>query len=146
MTAEAFFILLTVLGGIGWLSVIVLSRFWKNADKFTISILISLMAITYSYLNFGNIGSVGGPAAFMSFEGVLRIFGNPYLVDAGWAHILAFDILIAMWIRNNAAKCGIKYGVVVLVLLISISFAPLGFFVYLMIRWAKTKQFFVYFE
>jgi hypothetical protein len=104
------------------------------------------MAIVYTYLNFGHIGSEGGPTAFMTFDGVMRIFSNPYLVVAGWAHILSLDLVVGMWIRHNAAKCGMKYWVVVLILLLTIAFTPLGLFVYLMLRWAKTKQFFVDFE
>lgn len=145
MSAESFFMLLTVIGGIGWLALIALSPFWKNVDRFIIGVIVVLIAITYSYLNFGNIGSVGGPAAFMSFDGVLRVFENPFLVDAGWAHILSFDLMVGMWIKHNAAQCGIKYWIVVLVLLISISFAPLGLLIYLLIRWIKTKQYFTNF-
>jgi Domain of unknown function (DUF4281) len=142
MTPQFFFLLLTVIGGIGWFSVIALSPFWKHTDRFVIGIIVALIAICYTYLNFGYIGEVGGPMAFMSYDGVMKIFANPYLVDGGWAHILAFDLMVAMWIKHNAARLGIDYWVVVLVLLISIPFAPLGLFIYLMIRWLKSKQYF----
>ncbi len=143
MSAATFFTLITVIGGIGWLSLILLSPFWKGVDGFVIGIVFAMMAIVYSYLNFGNIGDVGGPSAFMSFDGVMRIFSNPYLVDGGWAHILSLDILLGIWIKNNAAKSNIPYWLVVLVLLLTIMFAPFGILVYLIIHWIKTKQYFV---
>ena len=143
MSPETFFLLITTIGGIGWISLILLSPFWKGVDGFIIGVVIVMLAIVYSYLNFGHIGDVGGPMAFMSYDGVIRIFNNPYLVDCGWAHILAFDVMVGIWIKNNAAKSNIKYWVVVPVLLLSIAFAPLGLFVYLIIHWLKTKQYFV---
>jgi hypothetical protein len=134
--------LINIIAAIGWISLIALSPFWKSADKFLIGIIVCLLAFVYSYLNFTHIGESGGPAGFSTFEGVSKIFSNPWLIDAAWAHIIAFDLVVAMLIRNNAAKHGIHYGIVVVVLLITIVFAPLGLLVYLLVRWIKTKSFF----
>ena len=142
MSAESFFLMLNIIAGIGWLALLILSPFWKFTDKFVIGIIIVLLAILYSFFNFGHIAEAGGPASFMTFEGVLKVFSNPWLINAGWAHIMAFDLLAGVWIKNNAAKNGISYWIVIPVLLVTIMLAPLGFLIYQLIRLIKTKQYF----
>ena len=142
MSAESFFLMMNVIAGIGWLTLIVLSRSWKFTDKFVIGIVVMLLSILYSYFNFGHINEVGGPTSFMTFDGVMKVFSNPWLINAGWAHIMAFDLMVGIWIKNNAAKNGISYWIVVPILLLSIVFAPLAFAVYQLVRWVKTKQYF----
>ena len=142
MSAESFFLLMNFIAGIGWLSLIIFSPFWKFTDKFVIGILVVLLCILYSYFNFGHIGEVGGPSSFMTFDGVKKVFSNPWLINAGWAHIMAFDLMVGIWIKNNAAKNGIHYWIVVPILLITIMLAPLGFALYQLVRWIKTKQYF----
>jgi hypothetical protein len=141
MSAEKFFLLLSAIAGAGWLGVIVLSRFWKHADRFVFGVVVMLIAVIYTFLNFGHINEVGGPSAFLNFEGVQKVFSNPYLIDAGWAHIMAFDLLVGIWIKNNAAKHQINYALVVVILLLTIMFAPLGLIIYVLVHWLKTKQF-----
>jgi len=142
MSPESFFLMMNVIAGIGWLAVIVLSRFWNFADKFVIGIVVSLLAVLYTYFNFGHITEVGGPTSFMTFDGVIKVFSNPWLINAGWAHIMAFDLMVGIWIKNNAAKNGISYWLVVPMLLVTIMLAPLGLLLYQIARWIKTKQFF----
>ena len=107
-----------------------------------IGVIVVLLGLLYSYFNFGHINDGGGPTSFMTFEGVQKVFGNPWLINAGWAHIMAFDLVIGIWIKNNAAKNGIHYGIVVPILLITKMLAPLGFVLYQLVRWIKTKQYF----
>lgn len=140
MSAESFFLLMNILAGIGWLVLIILSRHWKFTDQFVIGVVITLLALFYSYFNFGHIAEEGGPTSFLTFKGVLKVFSNPWLINAGWAHIMAFDLLGGVWIKNNAAKNGISYWIVVPILLITIMMAPVGFLIYQIVRWIKTKQ------
>jgi hypothetical protein len=143
MTPSSFFNFINIIAAVGWISIIVLSRFWRSTDKFVIGILVCLLAVSYSYLNIAHLGDVGSPAHFSSFFRVVdKIMINPWLMDAAWAHIVAFDLVIAILIKNNAAKHGINYGIVIIILLITIVFAPLGLLLYLLVRWIKTKQYF----
>ena len=142
MSAESFFLMMNIITGIGWLSLIILSPFWKFTDKFVIGIVITLLAILYTYFNFGHIAEAGGPASFMTFEGVMKVFSNPWLINAGWAHIMAFDLLAGIWMKNNAAKNGIRFWILIPVFLVTIMLAPLGFLIYQLIRLIKTKQYF----
>jgi len=142
MTPSMFFTLINIVSAIGWILILVVSRFWKGADKFLVCIIVAMLAAAYSYFNFAHIGEAGGPAGFSTFEGVTKIFSNLWLIDAAWAHIVGVDLIIGMLIKNNAAKHGIHYGVVVVLLLITIAFTPLGLLLYLLVRWMKTKQYF----
>lgn len=136
------FNLMNVVSAIGWILILIISRFWKGADKFLVGIVVALLAATYSYLNFAHIGEAGGMVGFSTFEGVTKIFSNPWLIDAAWAHIVGIDLIIGMLIKNNAAKHSMPYGLVVIILLITIVFTPLGLLLYLLARWIKTKQYF----
>jgi len=142
MTPSTLFTLMNILSAAGWILILIISRFWKGADTFLVCIVVAILAAAYSYFNFAHIGEAGGIAGFSTFEGVTKIFSNPWLIDAAWAHIVGIDLILGMLIKNNAAKHGIAYGVVVIVLLVTIVFGPLGLLLYLLIRWLKTKQYF----
>jgi len=110
MTPSMFFTLINMISAIGWILILIISRFWKAADKFLVCIIVVMLALAYSYFNFAHIGEAGGIAGFSSFEGVTKIFSNPWLIDAAWAHIVGIDLIVGMLIKNNAAKHGIHYG------------------------------------
>ncbi len=142
MSAELIFTLLNIISAIGWVALIVFSPYWKFTDKFLIGIIVTMLAAVYSYLNFSYIGNVGGMTSFLTFDGVNKVLANPWLINAAWAHILAFDLMIGIWIKNNAAANGIPYWIVVIILVLTIMLGPLGLLLYQLIRWLKTKQYF----
>ncbi|MEP6749842.1 MAG: abscisic acid-deficient protein Aba4 family protein [Bacteroidota bacterium] len=142
MTPSMFFTLINIVSAAGWILIIIISRFWKGADTFLVCIVVALLAAAYSWFNFAHINEAGGPGGFSTFEGVTKIFSNPWLIDAAWAHIVGIDLIIGMLIKNNAAKHGMPYGLVVIILLVTIVFTPLGLLLYLLARWIKTKQYF----
>jgi Domain of unknown function (DUF4281) len=146
MSAESFFLMMNIIAGIGWVALIILTPFWKFTDKFVIGIVITLLAIFYSYFNFSHIAEAGGPASFMTFDGVKKVLSNEWLINAAWAHIMAFDLLAGIWIKNNAAKNGISFWIVIPVLLVTIVLTPFGFLIYQLIRLIKTKQYFASIE
>jgi len=142
MTPSMFFTLINIVSAAGWILILIISRFWKGADKFLVCIVVAILAAAYSWFNFAHIGEAGGIAGFSTFEGVTKIFSNPWLIDAAWAHIVGIDLITGMLIKNNAAKHGMPYGLVVIILLVTIVFTPLGLLLYLLARWIKTKQYF----
>jgi len=142
MTPSMFFTLINIVSAVGWILIIFISRVWKGADTFLVCMVVAILAAAYSYFNFAHIGEAGGIAGFSSFEGVTKIFSNPWLIDAAWAHIVGVDLIIGMLIKNNATKHGIHYGLVFVILLVTIVFTPLGLLLYLLFRWIKTRQYF----
>jgi hypothetical protein len=142
MTPSMFFTLINIVSAAGWILILFISRLWKGADTFLVCIVVAILAAAYSYFNFAHIGEAGGIAGFSTFEGVTKIFSNPWLIDAAWAHIVGVDLIIGMLIKNNATKYGIHYGLVFIILLVTIVFTPLGLLLYLLARWIKTRQYF----
>jgi len=95
----------------------------------------------YTWLNFSNFHP-DILRNFSSLEGVMTLFRNPELVDAAWVHILAFDLLVVVWIKKNALSLGIPHAWILPSLLVSCPFGPLGYLVYLLTRWIRTKNYF----
>jgi hypothetical protein len=142
MTPSMFFTLINIFSAAGWILILIISRLWKGADTLLVCVVVAILAVAYSYFNFAHIGEAGGIAGFSTFEGVTKIFSNPWLIDAAWAHIVGVDLIIGMLIKNNATKHGIHYGLVFIILLVTIVFTPLGLLLYLLARWIKTRQYF----
>jgi hypothetical protein len=140
MTPDALFKAANGFSAIGWFVLIVLSPFWKNFDKFIIGFVVMLLALLYTYLNFSNF-SMDILKNFGSLEGVGILFQNKDLLLAGWVHILAIDLLMVTWMKKNAQHYDMKHWIVLPAMIISCPFGPLGFLVYLLTRWIKTRKY-----
>jgi len=141
MTPDSFFNLSCGIVTVGWIIIFFLSPFWKGWDKPTVGVIAFLVAAIYTYLNVSNF-SMSTVKNFSSLEGVGIIFQNPYLLAAAWAHILAMDLMVAVWIKRNSVKLGISHWKIIPSLIFSLLFGPFGFILYLLTRWMCTKQYF----
>lgn len=141
MTPDTLFLVSSVIAFIGWVTLIVISPFWAGADKFLIGIIIALLALVYSGLNFTNF-HLGDLTKFGSLEGILALYQNKALLTAGWVHFLAFDLLTAVWIKRNAVQLGISHWLILPALFFTCLLGPLGFLIYLLTRWIRTKDYF----
>ncbi len=54
MTPDTVFIITCSIAAVGWLILIFLSPFWLDYDKFVVGVVIALLALTYTWLNFSN--------------------------------------------------------------------------------------------
>jgi hypothetical protein len=141
MRPETLFQLSSSLAMIGWLILIIVSPFWWGFDKLLVGIVIALLALVYAWLIINSF-KPGNFSDFGSLEGVMRLFQNKTLVTAGWVHYLAFDLLTGVWIKKNAIKHNIHHAIIIPVLLLTFMLGPIGFLLYLLIRWARTKRYF----
>jgi putative Mn2+ efflux pump MntP len=141
MNAAMIFQVTSLFAGIGWIVILFISPFWGEFDKFLIGFIIALLALVYTWLNFSNFHP-DILKNFSSLEGVMTLFRNPELVDAAWVHILAFDLVVAVWIKKNALSLGIPHAWIIPSLIFSCLFGPLGYLIYLFTRWIKTKNYF----
>jgi hypothetical protein len=140
MTPDSVFQLCNSIAMIGWLILIVLPM-WYASDKFIIGIIVTLFAIIYTYYIVTNI-SVIDMKSFGSLKGVTALFTNPLAVLIGWVHYLAFDLMVGIWIKNNSLKYGISHWLVIPCLLLTFMFGPIGLLLYLLVRLAKTRNYF----
>jgi len=141
MSPETLFKLTCLLAGIGWIILIFVSPFWAWYDKFLIGIIIVILAFTYTYLNFTNTDP-DILRKFSSLDGVANLFQNKSLLLAGWIHIMAFDLIGAVWMKRNSVTNGINHWIMAPVILFTCALGPLGFLLYLIIRSLKTRRYF----
>ena len=50
-----------------------------------------------------------GTGGFSSLQDVSALFGNPWLLLAGWTHYLAFDLLVGAWEVRDARDRRIRH-------------------------------------
>ena len=81
---------------------------------------------------------------FGTLEGVAILFGNPYVLTAGWIHYLAFDLFIGAWEVQDSQQRNISHWLVILCLLLTFMLGPTGLALYLIIRTVKTRRFEIY--
>jgi hypothetical protein len=139
MTPEIIFKLANGLAIIGWIIIIVLPGY--RSDRLIIGIFITLLAIVYTYLMFETFK----PDIFKSFsslQGVIVLFQNPKVLLAGWIHYLAFDLMVGLWIKNNALKHGITHWYLIPCLIFTFLLGPVGLLFYLVIRIFISKKYF----
>lgn len=142
MDNATLFLLMTGLSGAGWVLLIVFSPCWKNADRVVMSLVVAVLALAYGYFNFSSLSEVGGLTAFFTYEGVQKVFANPGLQLAAWAHILAVDLVAGVWMLHNARLCKVRHAVMIPVYLLTIVLGPLGLFVYFVVRGLRTGHWF----
>jgi glucan phosphoethanolaminetransferase (alkaline phosphatase superfamily) len=126
------------IAAIGWIILLFISPFWSRWDKVLIAIIITIPALTYTYLNFINFEH-DMLSKFSTLNGVQSLFQNKALVLAAWEHFLAFDLIVAVWIKKNSLKHGISHWLIIPALIMTCLLGPLGFLIYLLIRIIKTK-------
>ena len=77
---------------------------------------------------------------FNSLAGVMSLFTDKLGVVAGWAHYLAFDLFVGLWITSDAVKRGINRWLLLPCQILTFMFGPMGFLVYYIIRYVKEKS------
>src|SRR5258708_6903239 len=136
MTPDMLFTVSSIIAAIGWLVLILLSPYWVGADKFLVGIIVTLLALVYTGLNLSTFRGSDLPK-FFSLDGIQALYQNKALLLAGWVHILAFDLMVAVWIKRNSEKHRIRHLLVVPSLVFTCLLGPLGFLIYLLTRWVK---------
>ena len=71
---------------------------------------------------------------FSSLGDVSSLFGNPWLLLAGWVHYLAFDLLVGSWEVRDARDRGIPQWFVLPCLALTFLFGPAGWLLYVVLR------------
>ena len=140
MTPDTVFHLCNAIAMIGWVILIVLPM-WHSSDKFIIGIIVTLFAVIYTYYIATNLSAID-MKSFSSLKGVTALFTNPLAVLLGWVHYLAFDLMAGIWIKRNSLQYGISHWLIIPCLLLTFMFGPVGLLLYLLIRFAKTRNYF----
>ena len=142
MSPDSVFQICSTIAMCGWIVLIFISPFWLHYDKLLIGIIIILFSIVYTWLIFSSF-NLNDMKSFGSLDGVMRLFQNKTLLTAGWVHYLAFDLMTGIWIQKNAQKHHINHWLTVPCLFFTFMLGPFGLLLYLLLRWLKTKKYFV---
>jgi hypothetical protein len=102
-------------------------------------IIISLLAILYSYLLFSS-SIPFDPDAFSTLSGIKSMFGNDRLLLAGWIHYLAFDLTAGILITRDCLKIGFPSWLRIPVLFLVFMMGPFGMLIYLLLRLVYHKK------
>jgi hypothetical protein len=140
MSQETIFSIVNSIALISWI-ILLIVPFRPITNKIILGVSVSLLSIAYAVLLFQTLQ----PADFQKFgtlEGITSLQSVPGAVLVGWIHYLAFDLMVGLFIANNAAKLGIKHIVILPALLATFMMGPAGLLLYLVIRWAITKHWF----
>nr|WP_296125945.1 abscisic acid-deficient protein Aba4 family protein [Pseudomonas sp. Ga0074129] len=74
-------------------------------------------------------------ARFFSLGGVLSLLRQPTAALAAWVHILAFDLMVGLYIRHEGAIAGISHWALLPCYVLTLMFGPLGLLTFLALRW-----------
>jgi hypothetical protein len=132
VTPELLFTITNNTAVLAWILLAVLPwRPWVT-DIVTGKVVPAVFAVIYVGIVATTFGRADG--SFMSLGGVATLFGNPWLLLAGWLHYLAFDLLIGTWEARDARERGIPQWLLVPCLFLTLMFGPAGWALYMVVR------------
>ena len=138
MTPDKLFSICNPVALIGWLILVFAGRMKWAAALVTGAILPLLFGILYAGLIAAHWGESTG--SFSTLAGVAALFGNHWLLLAGWIHYLAFDLFIGSWEVRDSANNGIAHWMVIPCLLVTFMFGPIGLLLYFLVRVLKVRS------
>jgi hypothetical protein len=127
----------------GWMLLIFLPG-WKVTRRIADSAVFPFyLSILYAVGVFAALRETGPGimADFVTADGVLKILRMESVALVAWIHILVFDQVVAHLIyRDNMKYRFIPLPVQSVLLLVTLMFPPLGFFIYWLIRVTRTRS------
>ncbi|MGG9964573.1 ABA4-like family protein [Ferruginibacter sp. SUN106] len=141
MIPDTIFKLCNTIALLAWVILIFATPFWKHTHKFLVGIVITLFCLVYSWLICTNFHAADFQK-FSTLDGVVSLFADKTVVVGGWVHYLAFDLMTGIWITSNAKQYGINHWLITPALFFTFMLGPVGLLLYLLIRFAKTKNYF----
>jgi hypothetical protein len=135
---ETLFSVAGAAAAVGWLTLAFAPSHWQKGVRLTSLAVAGALAMLYA----GLIGAfwISADGGFRSLEDVARLFGTPGLLLAGWVHYLAFDLLVGLWEREEAARVGVPRWALVPCLLLTFLLGPLGWLSFLAVRAFTTRS------
>lgn len=128
----------SVLALIGWLLLMALPG-WAHAASVVVGVVVVLLAIIYAWVLFAALRQRPEPGSgkpgFFTLGGVLALLRNPTAALAAWIHILAFDLMVGVYIRHEGALAGISHWALLPCYVLTFMFGPLGLLAFLGLRW-----------
>ena len=131
MTIEGVFSACNLLAMAGWILLFAVPRH-RLAMRIAGTIIpLTLAAI---YLTLFVLHARGSEGGFSSLAAVALLFGNRWLLLAGWVHYPAFDLFIGAWETRDAIARGVPRLLLAPCLLMTFMLGPIGLLCYHVVR------------
>jgi hypothetical protein len=132
MTPDRIFSIVNAIALISWVLLAVLPRQRWVTRTLTGTVVPALLAAVYAAI----IAAMwkGSPGGFSTLPAVATLFGNRWLLLAGWTHYLAFDLLAGNWEVRDARERGLPHALVLPCLILTFLFGPAGWLLYIGVR------------
>jgi hypothetical protein len=132
MSPEQIFSIANFVALFCWLLLVVLpGRKWVAHTIAGIAVP-TMFAVLYTAIVVVQFPSAEG--GFSSLSDVAALFGNPWVLLAGWIHYLAFDLLVGAWEARDSRERGISHLLLVPCLILTFLFGPAGWLLYMGVR------------
>jgi hypothetical protein len=121
----------------GWLVLVFAPRDARWPRRVAVAI---AAAIAMTYAALVGVHWTGSDGGFGSLDAVARLFENRGLLLAGWVHYLAFDLLVGIWERDEAARVGLPRLLLLPCLALTFLLGPLGWLLFLACRQLRLQS------
>jgi hypothetical protein len=108
----------------GWLVLLLAPRGWRVMGWVPRLMVPGAIALVYTGLMGAHFAAAGG--GFGSIEQVRQLFASDPVLVGGWAHYLAFDLLIGVALADRMDRAAVPRALQVPVLLATFLFGPVG--------------------
>lgn len=123
-----------------WALMILLPH-WRWSERIARSPwIVAPVALLYTVLVLPRLAALAPMLANPQVETIASLLGTPAGATIAWAHFLAFDLLAGRWIYLEGRSNSITAWVLSPILLLVLLFGPLGFLLFLFVRWALKDQ------
>ena len=146
MNLDAIFGAINLVAMAGWIALLAGPLTPRLSQRVAALACPAILALVYVALLVSGLASDPAPAAggpspgFTTLDGVAAIFTTRQAVLTGWAHYLAFDLLVGAWEAREARRRGIAHWKLVPCLGLTFVTGPLGFVVFLALRAAHRSN------
>jgi hypothetical protein len=144
---ESSFKLANIFAMSGWLVLIVLPN-WQYSENFILYLSFILLAALYVFLlqkamrtkpransnSRSDKSHTEDKPNFTNLRGVLALLKNPTGALAAWVHILAFDLMMGLYIHNEGAAANISHWYLLPCYLLTLIFGPIGVMLFLALK------------
>jgi hypothetical protein len=138
MTPDTLFQIANPLAMTGWLALALSPLAPRAATLYAGLAVPAVLSVGYAalILAFWS-GATGG---YDSLPAVQALFTHPGVALAGWVHYLAFDLFVGAWIVRTARAEDIAHLLVLPCLGLTFWFGPIGFLLFLALRWGLSLR------
>ena len=127
MTIEGVFSACNTLALVGW---ILLLAFPRHRLATLIAGAAIPLTLSVVYLTVFALHARGSNGGFSTLAAVAELFGNRWLLLAGWVHYLAFDLFIGAWETRDAMSRGMHRLLLAPCLILTFMLGPIGLLCY----------------